>query len=88
MTRTGDGCFHHASTGVTRCRENASGTVDELTEHLHPRRVEAGLFAGFADGGRDGSVVVGIDASTGEGDLTGVRSQRRRARQQQHVEIA
>ena len=60
----------------------------ERAEHLDARRVEAGLFTSLSERRRDGPIVAGIDAPTGERDLPGVRPQGRRTREQQHIEVA
>ena len=60
----------------------------EHAQHLDPGGVEPRLLTRLAEGCRDESVVLRIDPPAWERDLPRVRAERRRAREQQHVEIA
>ncbi len=57
-------------------------------EHLYAGRVEPGLLLRLAQGRAHGAVVARIEASAGKGDLTRMRAERRRPREQQHIEVA
>ena len=75
----------HRSHEVLRVGER---DVLERAEHLDAGGVEAGLLPRLAERRGDRTVVSGIDASARERDLAGMGSQRRCAREQQHVEVA
>ena len=62
--------------------------TSSVAEHLHAVGIEPGLLPCLAERRGDDSRVAGIDAAAGERDLTGVRPERGRTCEQQHVEVA